>query len=215
MRTLIKGDKPNILVEKESEWTQELMIYVNAGQKTPDTIKGRYRHPAIKDALLIETFQKCAYCESKITHIDFGDIEHIEPKSKVHHKTFTWSNLTIGCSKCNNNKLDYHDVNLPLLNPYMDKPEDKIKFIGPVPFPVGGDDRADMTIRQLKLDRLELIERRVDHINTLKPLIREYEKTTNPNLRKLVLQDIFDRVTPDKEFTLMTSQILNSLAITG
>ncbi|MFF3923552.1 HNH endonuclease [Paenibacillus lactis] len=104
MRSLRKGPKPDILVEKEEEWTQELMKYVESGDKIPDTIGGRYRHPNIKEALLSETYSKCAYCESKITHIDYGDIEHIEPKSEVRNKTFAWDNLTIGCSKCNQNK---------------------------------------------------------------------------------------------------------------
>ncbi|MFD0672655.1 HNH endonuclease [Cohnella sp. GCM10027633] len=215
MRSIIKAEKPDILVEKEIEWTQELMNYVTLNTKIPDSVKARYRHHEIKDALLTETKNKCAYCESKITHIDHGDIEHIEPKSKVPNKTFMWSNLTIGCTKCNQNKLDYFDENLPLINPYIDTPEDKIKFVGPIPFPKDGDVRADLTIRLLKLDRPELIERRIDHINLLKPLIKEYQITDNPTLRRMVLEDLLKYTKPDKEFTLMADHLLFDLAITG
>ena len=35
-----------------------------------------------ESAPIDETHGKCAYCESKIKHIDYGDIEHILPKNK-------------------------------------------------------------------------------------------------------------------------------------
>lgn len=208
MRSLKKGPKPTILVEKEEEWTQELMKYVEKGEKIPDTTGGRYRHATIKEALLVETFSKCAYCESKITHIDHGDIEHIEPKSEVRNKTFEWDNLTIGCSKCNQNKKAYHDPSLPLLNPYVDKPEECIVFWGSLPFAVKGNENAEMTIRILKLDRPELIERRSEYIKTIEPLIKQYERSDKPALKRLIYSDIIELAQPDKEFSLMVEHMI-------
>lgn len=95
MISLSKRPKPDILVNKETQWTSELMTYVNSSQKVPENIKGRNRHPEIKKELLKETNEKCAYCESKIPHIDHGDIEHIMPKSKEPEKTFLWENLLL------------------------------------------------------------------------------------------------------------------------
>jgi 5-methylcytosine-specific restriction endonuclease McrA len=212
MRSLKKGIKPNILILNETVWTQELMAYINNGQKVPDHIKGRYRHDEIKDALMKETYHKCAYCESKITHIDYGDIEHIEPKSKVPLKTFTWENLTIGCAKCNQNKKEYYDTSLPLLNPYSDTPEEKIRFLGP--YPTFLDDRSHITIRTLKLDRPELIERRSEHLKRIEPLIDLYKKS-NDAMRKVLMQDIMELTEVDKEYSLMTKHVLDDLAITG
>ena len=63
--------------------------------------KGDYKHPDNKIALKNSTFGKCMYCESKITHIDYGDIEHIKPKSKYPTLKFTWSNLGFACTVCN------------------------------------------------------------------------------------------------------------------
>lgn len=43
---------------------------------------------------------KCAYCES-----DYADqIEHYRPLSKYYQLAFSWDNLLLSCSKCNQNK---------------------------------------------------------------------------------------------------------------
>lgn len=169
MISLIKSSKPTILVEKEINWTNELLSFEESGEKVPNYIKGRYRHEEIKEALLKETYSKCAYCESKILHIDYGDIEHIIPKSIFPQKTFSWDNLTIGCAKCNQSKSNYYDDTLPLLNPYIDSPENQIIFQGPIPFAKPECRSAYKTIKQLKLDRIELIEHRSDLIKKSNP----------------------------------------------
>ena len=66
---------------------------------------------------LFELFNgKCAYCESKVQHIDFGDVDHYRPKKKVHedprtttdtgHPGYYWLaydklNLLPACGQCN------------------------------------------------------------------------------------------------------------------
>ena len=40
------------------------------------------RDKSIKEQILKETHGKCVYCESKISHVCPGDIEHILPKNK-------------------------------------------------------------------------------------------------------------------------------------
>ncbi|MGQ7871564.1 HNH endonuclease [Bacillus sp. 1A] len=215
MISLIKTSKPIVLEDKENDWTNELLSFLNSDEKAPSYIKGRYRHEEIKDALLTETNSKCAYCESKITHIDYGDIEHIVPKSIFPEKTFLWDNLTIGCAKCNQSKSNYYDDTLPLLNPYVDYPEDKLVFMGTISFAKPGCESAYFTIKKLKLNRPELIERRGDLIKKIQPLIWEYEKTENEELRKLLLEDLIEFTNKDQEYSLMIKQLLDSLAITA
>ncbi|AYK08837.1 retron system putative HNH endonuclease [Brevibacillus laterosporus] len=212
---LIKDPKPNILQNKEDEWTSELMSYITNKLTIPETIKGRYNHKDIKTSLLKETNNKCAYCESKITHIDHGDIEHIIPKSIDPSKTFEWSNLTIGCKKCNQFKGNYYDQHLSLLNPYQDHPEEYIMFLGPLPVVKNGNIKGEVTIRRLKLDRPELIERRSEHLQKIMPLVREYEKASDDTFRKLILDDILEFTKPNNEYSFMTKQVLDTLAITG
>jgi uncharacterized protein (TIGR02646 family) len=215
MISLNKQQEPDVLVEKASEWTNDLLAYISSGQQVPSNIKNKYRNPEIKETLIKETSSKCAYCESKITHIDHGDIEHIIPKSVHPDKTFYWDNLTISCKKCNQNKSSYYNESLLLLNPYIDNPEDKIIFMGAIPFAAHGCQRTYFTIKKLKLERPELIERRSDLINKIHPLIWQYETTENETLRQLILQDLLELTEPDKEYSLMVKQLLDKLAITA
>ncbi len=215
MISLIKTTKPIILEDKESDWTNELKSFLTSGTRVPDHIKGRYRHKDIKDALLLETHSKCAYCESKILHIDYGDVEHILPKSIFPEKTFSWANLTIGCTKCNQSKSNYYDDKYPLLNPYVDYPEDKIIFRGAIPFAKPGCKDAYATIKKLKLDRPELIEHRSNLIKKIQPLIWQYENTEDDTLRKMLLQDLIEFTNKEQEYSSMIKHLLDSLAITA
>lgn len=86
MRKLRKGPVPPILELNAADWTSDLLEALERDEKPTKTQIGRYNTPEIKSAIRAETLNKCAYCESKISHIDHGDIEHIIPKSKV----LTW-----------------------------------------------------------------------------------------------------------------------------
>ncbi|MFJ7932296.1 HNH endonuclease [Peribacillus sp. NPDC096448] len=214
MIALEKGEKPEILVNKEEQWLSQLTVALSKGSPIPNTIQNRYRHLDIKVGLLKETNNKCAYCESKVLHIDHGDIEHIEPKSLVPSKTFDWFNLTIACRKCNQNKAQYYNTNLPLLNPYTDKTEEEIIFCGPLPFPKPGSSKAKITIKKLQLDRVDLIEKRIELLNQIQPLLDCYENEQDAELKKLLLQDIQSYKEKNKEFSSMVTFFLKQFNLT-
>ena len=65
-----KLEEPQILKDNATKWTQEYLDYIHKGGQIPDSVKTRYSHPDIKTQLLKETHAKCAYCESKFTHIE-------------------------------------------------------------------------------------------------------------------------------------------------
>ncbi|ALC84849.1 hypothetical protein AM499_02740 [Bacillus sp. FJAT-22090] len=211
MIRLKKLEKPDILVQKGEEWKDELMTYVNSGKDIPKNIQGRYAHKEIKKTLLEETKEKCAYCESVITGIDYGDIEHIEPKKRVPKKTFEWINLTISCGKCNQNKGQYYNENLSLINPYIDKPEEEIIFLGP--YPSARSDRALMTVKQLKLDRVELLERRTEYIKKIQPLINLYLNTYDKEFQKIIYQDLIEYTKEKHEYSSMMRCILATIKL--
>jgi hypothetical protein len=53
-------------------------------EKKPKTFKFKsriYSDRSVKDALREAQHDKCALCESKITHIAYGDVEHFRPKA--------------------------------------------------------------------------------------------------------------------------------------
>jgi uncharacterized protein (TIGR02646 family) len=55
----------------------------------------------VRDALVKMFHGKCAYCESKITVVTYGAIEHFRPKSTHVDLNFTWENLLLSCDLCN------------------------------------------------------------------------------------------------------------------
>jgi len=68
----------------------------------------------VKQALLTLQHGKCAFCEAKITHIAFGDVEHYRPKGGFRQRrkgalklpgyywlAYDWHNLLVSCAVCN------------------------------------------------------------------------------------------------------------------
>lgn len=86
-----------------------------------------YGHTEVKQYLLAMQHGKCAFCESKIDHISYGDVEHFRPKAAVKQEpggsltrpgyywlAYEWSNLLLSCQLCNQR----HKGNLfPLADP--------------------------------------------------------------------------------------------------
>jgi uncharacterized protein (TIGR02646 family) len=86
-----------------------------------------YAHQAVKDALNKMQHGKCCFCESKLMHITFGDVEHYRPKAGYKQTAreklkkpgyywlaYEWENLLLCCERCNRQ----HKKNLfPLLHP--------------------------------------------------------------------------------------------------
>lgn len=76
--------------------------------------KNIYADAAVKDALISIQHYKCCFCESKIGHIDDGDVEHFRPKAASRQAVggpfiqpgyywlaYHWDNLFLACTKCN------------------------------------------------------------------------------------------------------------------
>lgn len=99
--------KPPVLVRNAAKWLAKLQVVQGSTAATKADIKkamNKYQHEEIKVTLVAMFHGKCAYCESKITHITYGDIEHFRPKSdpRYAHLIFEWENLLLSCSICNN-----------------------------------------------------------------------------------------------------------------
>lgn len=72
-----------------------------------------YNSPTVKKAVSDLSFNKGAYCESKVLAIDDGDIEHFRPKGEITIENKTslkpgyywlganWENLFLSCKHCN------------------------------------------------------------------------------------------------------------------
>ena len=126
---------------------------------------------------MVEMFHgKCAYCESKITHVDYGHIEHYRPKSKFPQLTFEWSNLLLACGMCNGTK--YKGEHFPesqegglLVNPCKDMPTKHFTFdydpTTQMASVYGSTVRGETTEKLLGLNRDELRRHRSKRVRQL------------------------------------------------
>jgi len=99
----------------------------NATKHKVANAQNKYRHPQVKDALVKMFYGKCAYCESKITVVTYGAIEHFRPKNTHVDLTFEWTNLLLSCDECNNHR--HKGLKFPLDgngNPLLIDPTDGI-----------------------------------------------------------------------------------------
>src|SRR5262245_28463174 len=93
---------PRILQKKAQEWRRKLLAAKSKSER--ERALEKYRHVEVKRTLVSMFHGKCAYCESKITHVDYGHIEHYRPKSGKNGRpdlTFAWTNLLLACGVCN------------------------------------------------------------------------------------------------------------------
>ena len=211
MIKLSKGPKPQILIDNAAQWTNEYVNCLSSNQNPSDTIAYRYRHPNIKVALEKETSKKCAYCESKIKHIAFEDIEHILPKKKGARPDLyvEWTNLTLACEVCNRtNKKDYYDPKLPLVNPYVDDPDKYFIILGAIISSKDNNERGFISESTLDLNRPELVERRNERLKTINTLLYVWAKESNPTIKGTLEKQIRMEYAPEKEYSAFVKEFV-------
>lgn len=192
MIELKKIAKPQSLVDNGDAWSKDLMDEYYASGAINKTKQARYNKADVKQAVKNETKEKCAYCESKITHIYPGDIEHIIPKALYPRLTFTWDNLTFGCYWCNNKKRDFLCKEYMMLNPYKDKTSEHLRAFGPLLMHINSSKRGEITWRKLELNRPELRDKRQEKIEELQLLIDKFNNETVQALKDLIESEIQD-----------------------
>jgi uncharacterized protein (TIGR02646 family) len=152
-----------------------------AGTKKFEFESSIYAHKTVKEALIIDQYGKCCFCERLI--FTDGDVEHFRPKQAYKQVTgeglkypayywlaYEWENLYLSCTGCNQR----HKQNLfPLQNPtdratnhkqninreqplFIDMgkedPEKFIGFRGQFAYPINNNQRGEITISYLKLN---------------------------------------------------------------
>ena len=132
---------PNILELNSETWLNEYLTAKERFRLDPTavnkrnvaTCEKRYNHLEVKESLKEMFKKKCAFCESHITHIDYGQIEHFKPKSKFPDDCFNWNNFLLCCSVCNgkSNKGDKFPLLAdggPFINPVDENPDEFFDF---------------------------------------------------------------------------------------
>lgn len=112
----VEAIHPNFHGAKRLERNEKLIE-----QKLDGTLDGKSKKKwdssfwkQAKKQLLIETKQKCAYCETPTTVIAYGDVEHFRPKSVYWWLAYSYENYLPSCTVCNQR---YKKDEFPLLDP--------------------------------------------------------------------------------------------------
>lgn len=188
------------------------MIRLNRPEcPNPRALRTDYRHAANKDALRKACFDKCMYCESKISHTYYGDVEHIKPKDSFPELEFDWGNLGYACAKCNGSKSNKHDEELPFINPFEENPNEFIVAAGHFLFQKRGNPRAEMTIYEIGLNRPGLLERRMERMEAIANLVDKFERERNERLKSLIAQELKNAIADDQPYSLVARSLFEKL----
>lgn len=169
----------------------------------PTALRTNYKHPENKQALQNASNNKCMYCESSVSHIYFGDVEHIQPKEQFPNLEFTWENLGYACAKCNNEKRSKYFTQTPFINPYDENPREHIYAFGSMLRPKNGSERGEITIQEIDLNRADLIEKRGARITALENAIKACHRTKDTSLRQAALAAIQAEIAEDQEYSMI------------
>lgn len=176
----------------------------------PKALRTNYKHLDNKDALLRASHGKCMYCESQVSHIYFGDVEHIRPKAagKYPQLEFEWTNLGYCCVRCNNAKKDQFDETCPLVDPYSEEPDTHLLAFGTSVRHKAGSERGALTIATTELNRPELIERRAIRLKQLQDALDACYRTSNDVIRATLLAALNEEGATDKEFSMFAAALI-------
>jgi len=98
-----------------------------SGNKTLEFKGSIYGSKSVKNALARAQNDKCCFCEAKVAHVAYGDVEHFRPKGGYRQdpddplgrpgyywRAYAWENLFFSCELCNQR---YKKNLFPLRNP--------------------------------------------------------------------------------------------------
>ena len=185
---------PGILRKKSGAWL--LALRQAKSERDRARALNKYRHPQVKSALVSLFHGKCAYCESHITHVDYGHVEHYRPKGGPNGSPdlcFEWANLLLACGICNGAefKSDHFPEAVdggPVINPCEDDPAMHFEFRFDAKLGLasvyGITSRGRTTENLLGLNRPELRRFRSQQVKKLAVL--EHLAATNQDAKRLM-----------------------------
>ena len=227
---------PAALANKGRELTAEMRRRYRADPTAANafTFSSKvYGHATVKRALIEMQDGKCCFCESPVTHISYGDVEHFRPKKGYRQRqsdplgrpgyfwlAYDWRNLLLSCQICNQRfkgnlfpledeagRAQSNGLRLAAERPVFVHPvdEDPAAHIGfRQHIPYGITSRGTSTITGLGLDRTELNQVREDHFALVRRLMDVVLNPACPDaLRRACRSQLESLWQPDKPWSLM------------
>lgn len=177
----------------------------------PSKLKTNYKHPENKATLRAACHDKCMYCESKISHIYYGDVEHIKPKLVFPRLEYVWENLGYVCAKCNGSKGDKWSEDCPFINPFEEDPGQFLSPVGAFVYQRAGSERGEYTWREIGLNRPALVRQRQDRIEQIRDLVDKVQRTGNQVLKNLVFAELANFVEEHNPYSMVARAALKAM----
>ena len=175
MIRVYRGNEPSGFDQRATDWRLRYELAKKRDPNlTPSEFWSKVRREIRGDAdkLFIASHGKCAFCESKITHVFAPHIEHYRPKGKFPDLMFAWGNWLLSCGRCNERKWSHfpYCADEPcLIDPAGEDPSQHLSFIGCQVF--ASTTRGNQTIKLLGLDRSPLDQERAWWLLKIKILL--------------------------------------------
>lgn len=203
MRHLVRLAKPNILVQKEANWTNS---FIASGNNRPEN--KQYGHLEIRTQLHNISFRKCFYSEVKFAAETEGQIDHYIEVTEDKNLAFNWDNLYLSHKDSNQGKPSNKVIpNSTTLNPFIhtdDEIENHLTFEDQN---IRGKTQMGLkTIQKFHLDKGLYNQLRSDELRKFEHYLIEILKKMNLENRKINEQELdilrlFAQ--PDHSFSLM------------
>lgn len=155
MIKLKKSPKPDYLVKNETRLTKDYKSDLEEKETNKaKKVRSVWNKEPIKKTLLVDSYAKCAYCESRVSiRSSYMEVEHFYPKDAYPEKVVDWDNLLPSCKKCNILKGEHANRNgKEIINPFDDDPSEHLLFRYNKFHPNNGSVLGERTREVLDLD---------------------------------------------------------------
>jgi hypothetical protein len=194
-------------------WTAELIQLLDAGANVAKSVWDRYRQQDVKDTAANDSHGKCVYCESRIAHVGYAHLEHLQPKIRFPRHAYEWNNLALVCPRCNISKGDQYDELLPPVNPFEENPHNFFAAWGELLWPLPGNDRARETIALTDLNRAALLTQRRARVKQIQNLAETYARCSSVTAKAALLEQLMEELDDAGEYAFFARSVAVRLGV--
>ncbi|MCY1310029.1 hypothetical protein D9M70_601810 [compost metagenome] len=102
---------------------------------------------------------------------------------------------------------------MEFIDPYNEEPSNQLVAFGPMIMIRDGSERAEITIRELNLNRAQLIERRGAKIKSIQDAYTAACRARHPRIKESAIEELKIETANDKEFSLIAREFLRHLGV--
>jgi len=187
MREIKRLAEPDILKKKKEVWLEK---FIASGKERP--YSRQYAHKQVKEQLASMSYNKCFYCETKLTGGVSSEVDHQIEVSVDKTLAFEWENLYLCCSSCNK-KMKHNEIPIQdALDPCRNTEEEikkHLTFDNEIIQAKKGSPLGLKTIQKYRLNKNEVEKRRLRSIKNFYKLLTQIQAKQNSEKRDYLTED--------------------------